>query len=270
MSLLLRSIRRLLIVSLLVLCVQVSRGTVYNWSTTPAFPAGPTPGNSVSALYQGLGAVTIKNNADPSTGTGGVWDPGHPQVNSTDTTGGNHNINALQLYLDSQPTVNSNIQVNIVFGYTGGATNVSLVIWDVDAASNFTDKISNIVGVTANGTLVAATVTGSPDNTVTGSGTLSATATGKSSSGNTAASANVTISFGATAIQSVQFIWSDDNPTTRTTQVIGISPITFTPVGSATPEIGSSLGALVACLGVVGGGSVMRRRRARKQIPVTP
>jgi hypothetical protein len=243
---------------------------VFNWPTSPAFPTGPTPGNSVSRPYNGLGAVTLSNVADPSTGTGGVWETGYPSVDRTTTTGGTNNTNGLQLYLASQPTTNSSIKVSINFGYKGGVTGVSFTIWDVDAASNFTDKLSNIVGVTPNGTLVAATVTGSTDNTVTGSGTLSATATGTNNADNGTNDGNVTISFGATAIQSVEFVWSDANATQRTTQVIGISPITFTPVGAATPEVGSSLAAMIVCLGVIGGGGVLRRRKNRARASLDP
>lgn len=236
------------------------QAAVYTWATTPAFPTGPTPGNSVSAVYSGLGAVTLTNNKDPSTGTGGVWQSGYPSVDNSTTTGGG-SVNGLQLYMASQPTVNSSITVSIVFGYTGGATNVSLVIWDVDAASNFTDKLANISGVTLAGTTIAATsVVGSTENQVTGSGTITATATGTDTASNNTNAGNVTITFGTTAIRSVQFTWYNSNPTTRTTQVIGVSPITFTPVGSATPEVGTSFAALGLCASVVGYGTWRRRR----------
>ncbi len=234
---------------------------VFNWPTSPAFPAGPTNGNSVSAVYQGLGAVTIANNG------GGVWQAGYPVVDNTTSTGGTPgNPNGLQLFLASEPSAAASIHVSLNFGYNGGATNVSVVIWDVDQSTNFTDQIANIYGVTSTGVKVAATVTNigaGATNTITGSGTLAATATGNAPNNNSNNNGNVTISFGATAIQSIQFDWSDPGGTTalqRTTQVIGISPITFTPAGAATPEIGAGFGSLLACGSVVAAGSWRRRR----------
>ena len=91
------------------------RATVFDWPTSPAFPTGPTNGNSVSQVYGGLGAVTLTNNG------GGVWETGYPTVDSNTSTGGNNNVNGLQLYLASQPNATSSIRVNIVFGYTGGS-----------------------------------------------------------------------------------------------------------------------------------------------------
>ena len=235
-----------------------ARATTYTWSTTPAFPAGPTSGNTVTAIYGGLGAVSITNVG------GGVWTSGYPVVESNggtngDPTGGLTNTPGLELYVASQSSVSNYMKVTISFGYKGGATNVSFNLWDVDASTNFTDKISNIVGVTASGALVPLTVTGSTDNTVTGSGTVNATATGNAAASNNTSAGNVTISSGTTPIQSITFQYYDSNATTRTTQIIGISPITFTPIGSATPEVGSALGCLLLCGGVAGAGAWRRR-----------
>jgi len=248
-----------------VLLPIASRATTFNWPTTPAFPAGPTVGKSALGIYGGLGAVSITNVADPSTGTGGTWTAGYPKVESNggtngDPTGGTTNTPGLELYVAGQPTVNSYMKVVISFGYTGGVTNASLTLWDVDSSTNFTDKIANIVGVTANGTLVPLTVTGSADNTVTGSGTVNATAVGTTNSPNNSATGNVTISSGTIPIQEITFSYYDSNATQRTTQIIGISPITFTPIGSATPEMGSALGSLILCGGVVGLGALRRRK----------
>jgi len=107
---------------------------------------------------------------------------------------------------------------------------------------------------------VPLTVTGSADNTVTGSGTVNATAVGTTNSPNNSATGNVTISSGTIPIQEITFSYYDSNATQRTTQIIGISPITFTPIGSATPEMGSALGSLILCGGVVGLGALRRRK----------
>jgi hypothetical protein len=187
-----------------------SRRSTFNWPTTPAFPAGPTAGNSATQLYSGLGSVTISNVAVPSTGAGAAWTTGYPQVNATSSTGGNFPaVNGLQLNIGSQSSVNRFIKIAINFGFTGGATNVSFTLWDVDAsAGTFKDAITNIVGITSTGTQVAATVTNIglfATNTVTGSGTLAATATGTSSNGQNSGNGNVTISFGSATITSVEF-----------------------------------------------------------------
>ena len=263
---LVRLIPAALTIAVVLLTAQSSQGNTFNWPTSPAFPAGPTGGNSLLQLYGGLGAVTLTNNVDPGTGTGGTWGSGFPVVNNTTTTGGAAgNPNGLQLNITNQPTTVSNIKFALAFGYNGGATGVSFTIWDVDSdGSTWTDKIANIVGITPTGTQVTATVTnvGGATNTITGSGTLTSTATGTSTNTNTSNKGNVTIAFGATAIQSVEFIWTDSLATSRQNQFIGISPITFTPVGSATPEVGTSFAALAVCVGVIGYGGMFRRRRS--------
>ena len=260
--------------AVLLLTFPSSRGNTFDWPTSPAFPTGPTPGNSTTMLYAGLGAVTLTNNKDPGTGTGGVWQAGYPAVDNTTTTGGPNARSRRKraaTMLASQPTVNSNIKFSMTFGWSGGARNVSLVIWDVDAAANFTDKLANIVGITTTGTQVFATVTGSA------SGQHRDRLRHSDHDGHRhrqfqqhwsrfESDGNVTISFGAAAIQSVEFIWSDADATTRTTQVIGISPIIFTPVGSVTPEVGSSFAALIVCIGVIGCGRMARRRKGVAQV----
>jgi hypothetical protein len=254
------------VASVAILLPVASHGTTFDWPTSPAFPAGPTNGNSVTQVYGGLGAVTLTNNG------GGAWESGYPTVaigtaaNGL-TSGGTTNTEGLQIFLASEPSVTAYINVVISFGYTGGVTNASFVIWDVDHSTNFTDECKNIVGVTASGALVPLTVVGSADNTVTGSGTVNATAIGTANSPNLNDTGNVTITSGTTPIQEIEFQYLDVNTTERTTQIIGISPITFTPIGSATPEVGSALGALMLCGGVVGFGALQRRKtRARAQV----
>jgi hypothetical protein len=235
------------------------RATTFNWPTTPAFPTGPTNGQTVTMPYAGLGAIAITNNG------GDVWQTGYPTVNDTETTGGLTNVNGFQIYLKSEPSASANLGVVIGFGYTGGVTNVSFTFWDVDSSASipstqFTDILKNIVGVTATGTLVPLTVVGTAGyNTVTGSGTVNATATGTANATNNTSEGDVTVTSGTVPIQEITFTYMN-GATGLGAQAIGIGPITFTPIGSATPEVGSGLGALLACGAVVGLGALRRRR----------
>ncbi len=238
-----------------------AHGTTFDWPTSPAFPAGPsTNGAKVVGNYSGLGAVTITNVG------GGTWEAGYPVVDTGntyngDTSGGTSNTKGLQLLVASEPSTTAYMNVVITFGFKGGGvTNASLTIWDVDSASNFTDELKDVVGVTSTGALVPLNLAGSTDNTITNNNTTSATAIGTASSDNLDDTGNVTITSGTTPIQAIEFEYLDANATTRTTQIIGISPITFTALGTATPEAGSALGGLLLCGGVVGIGAVRRRK----------
>ena len=70
---------------------------------------------------------------------------------------------------------------------------------------------------------------------------------------------NVTFNFGATAITSFTFRWSNTDPGLGL-QYIAISPITYTAV--TLPEVGSTVGALSICALAVGMREIRRRRAA--------
>ncbi len=251
-----------------VLLPFTGRGTTFDWPTTPAFPAGPTVGKTASQNYTGLGSVSITNVADPGTGLGATWESGFPVVDENggsgggDPTGGLTNVEGFQLYVTSESTVNSYVKVVINFGYTGGATGVSLDLWDVDySSSNFKDQIKNIMGITAGGDDVPVHVTGSIDNMVTNQDTVNATVTGTNGSSNNQNTANATVTVtGTTPIQSLSFEYHNVNAGTLGAQQVAIGPITFTPLGTATPEVGSALGGLSLCGGVVCFGALRRRK----------
>jgi hypothetical protein len=138
--------------------------------------------------------------------------------------------------------------------YTQGVQNVSFTLFDIDfsnvSGNTYADQLRNIVATLIDGTtLVAATITTSSNNTLSGSGltqvvngTVSTVDTG-TGSGN----GNVTISFGATAIKSFTFTYGSGGPsgvTDPTYQHVGISDISFTPV----PEINPAWSAVGSCL----------------------
>jgi hypothetical protein len=152
--------------------------------------------------------------------------------------------------------------------YAQGVQNVSFTIFDIDAAnaagSTYQDQLRSIVATSIDGTtLVAPTITISPNNTLSGSGltqvvdgTVSTTDTGAGSG-----AANVTISFGATAIRSFTFTYGSGSGTVAdpTYQHIGIHDISFTPV----PEINPAWIAMGSCL--LGVASILRHRaKSRK------
>ena len=61
-------------------------------------------------------------------------------------------------------------------------------------------------------------------------------------------------------ITSISFEWSNGDAGLLT-QSIAISPITFTTVGAAFPEVGSGVGALALCGGLMAAGRIRGRRR---------
>jgi hypothetical protein len=146
--------------------------------------------------------------------------------------------------------------VNFSSLYAAGVANVRLQLFDVDFASspgnsgaNFQDQIRSISALSIDGTtLIAPTITISPNNSLSGSG-LSQVVNGIASTNDTGAgsgAANVTIDFGSVAIQSFTFTYGSGSGTNSdpTLQHIGIYNVEYDVV----PEPG----VLGACLIIVG------------------
>lgn len=144
------------------------------------------------------------------------------------------------------------VTVNFSALYTLGVQNVSFTLFDIDysaaSGNNYQDQLRGIQAIDMNGNPVAATITTSANNSLSGTGltqvvdgTVSTADTGPGS-GN----GNVTISFGATAIQSFTFTYGSGSGTVAdpTYQHVGISDITFTPV----PELNPAWSAVGSCL----------------------
>jgi hypothetical protein len=152
-------------------------------------------------------------------------------------------------------TQSQSVTVTVDFSalYTLGVQNVSFTLFDIDfdnaaGISTYQDQLKNITATSVGGGQVAATITTSSNNTLSGSGltqvvdgTLSATDLGAGSG-----AGNVTISFGATAIKSFTFTYGSGSGTVDdpTYQHVGLSDITFTPV----PEINPAWSAIGSCL----------------------
>ena len=240
----------------------VCRATTFDWPASPAWGTSPTTGNTetVNYGYYVNGSLSVSVLNSPGGGVG--MNTGYPQVfagGSGIVNGGTAN-NALILYNLSATSTSAYTQVTIVFQYSGGVNNVSFNLWDVDMlAGQFTDKISSISATAVGGgTVYPTTFTGSANNAISGSGaTLAATGTGNAV--NNTNTGNVNIAFTQT-ISSLTFRWSNVDAGLGP-QAVGISPITFTAVGTAFPEVNSSSAALFLCGGVMGLGLLRRRSR---------
>ena len=152
------------------------------------------------------------------------------------------------------------ITVTISFSalYLQGVQNVSFSIFDVDFdnqtnSSEYQDQLRSITALSIDGTtLIAPTITTSPNNARTGTGLtqvvdgMITTPDNGPGSGN----GNVTISFGTNAIQSLTFRYGSGSGTipNPTYQHIGIYDINFTPV----PEINPALAAALSCFAATG------------------
>ena len=139
--------------------------------------------------------------------------------------------------------------------YAAGVTNVSFQLFDVDFASspgnsgsNYQDQIRSISALSIDGTtLIAPTITISPNNSLTGTG-LSQVVNGTASLNDTGAGsgdANVTISFGTAAIKSFTFTYGSGSDTNSdpTLEHIGLYNIDYIVL----PEPGA-LGVCVAII----------------------
>jgi hypothetical protein len=139
------------------------------------------------------------------------------------------------------------LTVQLTFGGQYGlATNVSFTIFDIDVTTN-SDIISNIYGVAADGTHIAATIT-NLGSAVTPSGSLlTQKLTGNAGSAGNSGDGNATISFGGVAITDVFFTFGNNAGAPRY-QDIALGDISFTPV----PEINPAAASAISCLLALG------------------
>jgi hypothetical protein len=144
------------------------------------------------------------------------------------------------------------VTVNFSALYTLGVQNVSFTLFDIDysaaSGNNYQDQVRGIQAIDMNGNPVAATITTSANNSLTGSG-LTQVVNGNVSTPDTgpgSGNGNVTISFGSTAIKSLTFTYGSGSGTVAdpTYQHVGISDLTFTPV----PELNPAWSTVGSCL----------------------
>jgi hypothetical protein len=225
-----------------------------DWSTL-TWPAGSLS-NSYDVDPASAGNdVTVTVSGD--TGQLQSEPPQTPAITTNLQGGLGAPASTLTLLLDvSNQSQGVTITVNFSSLYAAGVANVRLQLFDVDFASspgnsgaNFQDQIRSISALSIDGTtLIAPTITISPNNSLSGSG-LSQVVDGIASTNDTGAgsgAANVTIDFGSAAIQSFTFTYGSGSGTNSdpTLQHIGIYNIEYDVV----PEPG----VLGACLIIVG------------------
>jgi hypothetical protein len=174
---------------------------------------------------------------DPATGMQ------TPAINQSLTGGLTPAENSLDIAANLH--TNSNLTVQLSFnGQYGLATDVSFTIFDIDITTN-SDIISNIYGVAADGSQVAATIT-NLGSTVTPSGSLlTQKLTGNAASANNSGNGNATISFGGVAITDVFFTFGN-NAGAPFYQDIALADISFTPVPEINPAVASAMSCLLA------------------------
>jgi len=155
------------------------------------------------------------------------------------------------------------ITVTVSFASTEGASNVSFKLFDIDAGGGSQDELSLIRALSIDGlTLIAPTITTSPDNTRIGTG-INQSVVGTAltpSAGLTSGRGNVTINFGTNVIQSFTFTYGSTTAFPDPAyQHFAMHDISFTPV----PEVNPTVMSVFSCL--VAAGLVFRHRfRLRK------
>lgn len=269
--------RCLFLLCTLVFTCTAARAVTLDWSTV-AWTNGSltnsynidasSPGNDITITISGNTAQLV---TDPfATGT-----PQTPAITSAFQGGFGSVPKTLDLAVNfTDPSQGLTVTVTFSAAYAAGVKNVSFSIFDVDFnndpvnASTFQDEIRSITATTIANTTAAATVTGSTDNIVTGSGTPLAKADGTALSPDTGAGSgagNTTIDFGTNAIKSFTFAYgsgaSIPGLTNPTFEHIGIYNIGFTPVPEINPALASGFSCAAAILLVLCHGARVRNKR---------
>lgn len=246
----------LLLSVLMLLSVSSAKAIVLDWSSasvtwtpgslTGSFDIDPNnPGNDVT--------VTI------SGSTGNFFSSSYPQITSGFTGGLGSSTKQLDLYVDYSNTSQA-ITVTVTFNYSGGVSDVSYTLFDVDtgalsgkgksATRAFVDEISSVVAVATNNTLVAPTiaVANTTYTQTSGSGT-NQVITGQDVAGDFSSQGTVSIDYGTNIVSSVTFTYGEGSgtPTDPFAQGIGLYNISYTPK-SKVPEVHPGLVSAMLCL----------------------
>jgi len=234
-------------------------GTYATWAgagNDPAVGATATRNFNNDAFHAGNDVtISIQNLNNGSSGF--AWTGDGMSVDDDPTTGGLPAAFDQALQYEVGSGNNLGIRTTITFNYTGGVRNLTFTLMDVDRQNgSWIDQISGITATPVGGgaPIAATSVVGTAGgNVVAGNGTTGATATGSATISNTTNGANVTITFGNTPISSVTFTWINTDAG-QDVQYIALGDLNYSAV---LPEVGTSMAALGACLGV----TLIRRRR---------
>jgi hypothetical protein len=178
-------------------------------------------------------------------------------------------VSTLNLALDlTNQTQAVTTMVSFSALYPQGVKNVSFQIFDVDFAnssgSTFQDQLRSITALSIDGTtLIAPTITISPNNSLSGTG-LNQVVTGTATTADLGAGsvgANVTIDFGSAWITSFTFTYGSGSGTVAdpTYEHIGIYNIDFSTV----PEADTTWVTILLCASAVGLASFQRAKKSR-------
>ncbi len=222
------------------------------------------PGNDITITISG-DTSDITNDTTPATGwTGGPIVPSVDDHNGA--AGGFGSQEGLYLFVNfDDNTVNSSLTITITFNYTYGVTGVTFPITDIDTAGSYVDQVRSFSGTyygspVANATLTA--LSGSTVNVaINNSGTASANAVGTGTTEDILQDfSNVGVSFGATPVTQVSFVWGSGPgaPANPGNQLISIYDITYTP---AVPEPSTLIAAGLLLAVCLAGHRILRAKR---------
>lgn len=262
-------VRNIIALALSLFCVSAS-ASVLDWSAVTWSPGSLSnsldvepahPGNDVTVTVSG--DVGVLQSEPPQT----------PAVTTNLQGGRAVTPSTLTLLVDfSNQTQAVTVKVDFSSLAPQGVANVTFKIFDVDFASsngnsgaNFQDELRSITALSIDGaTLIAPTITISPNNVLSGTG-LNQAVDGialTSDTGATSGDANVTISFGTNVIQSFTFTYGSGSGTNSdpTQQHIGLDNIDFAIV----PETDATFLMILLCAAAITVASWQRARKSRR------
>jgi hypothetical protein len=270
--------RHLLIALFTILLAVPAGAVVLDWNsvdwpfTSPStrtfsqgFDIDPAnPGNDITITISG-DTDDITNDSTPATG----W-MGGPIVPSVDdhngAAGGFGSQEGLYLFVNfDDNTVNSSLTITITFNYTYGVSGVTFPITDIDTSGSYVDQVRNFSGTyygspAANATLTA--LSGSTVNVgINNSGTASANAVGTGTTEDILEDfSNVGVSFGATPVTQVSFVWGSGPgaPGNPGNQLISLYDITYTP---AVPEPSTFIASALLLAVCIAGHRIQKGKR---------
>jgi hypothetical protein len=253
--------------TMLILSAGQARGVVLDWDVVGA--AGWAQG-SLNNTYQAdpsdpdsvLTVDVASNGGAPIVQYSGLPNPMTPLVQAAFQGGLGSTENSLTIAVNLA-NLSQSITVSISFAASGGAGNVSFKLFDIDAGGGAQDQLTEIRGLSMDGTTwIAPTITTSLDNQLIGSG-LSQVVNGTASTASVGAQSgrgNVTIDFGPTQISMLSFTFGSASFADPAYQHFALHDISFTPV----PEINPALMSAASCFAAAAVGLRHSRRRRRQ------
>lgn len=219
-------------------------GVLFDWDTVSWTPGSLSNSYDIDASNPGNDiTITI-------TGATSRFIPTYPQITQDFEGGLSPAENVLDVFVNYSRRTQS-ITITVEFHYALGVEDVGFSLFDIDRTDSetFIDEIRTIKANFGTGSDIAATsVTGSANNTVSGSG-LGTTITGTeltSDVGAGSGDANATISFGTNALTQFSFVYGDNSDAERdpAQQGIGLYDISFK---KRIPEYHPGLVGVLAC-----------------------